>query len=227
MSDDININGSKVVSEDNSGTLGEVSQAPKEQRKLCEVCIEDNLISKVGIIRCERCHESFCIHFASSIDPQSCCFCLHDVSVTVDTIHKTTEHYNEETDTVTTKTRKAKSIKLGGMHWLFVQRKIRDLSDAELEVAIEYHHAIHDGMILERDQRRIEHFHRNAGKKFVPPTSVTSGTETTETVITKKTRTTKIKTPNAPEINATAVLQSLLKSGMSLEQIAKMIAGKK
>ena len=118
---------------------------------ICMVCREKNLTDQVVFNNCLKCNEVYCLHFASTIDPAYCTNCLHDVQITEEVITKTETHYNEQTDTLITRTRKAKRVTLGGMHWLFQARKISMMTDLELGLAIEYHGDIQRAMILERD----------------------------------------------------------------------------
>jgi hypothetical protein len=195
--------------------------------QVCLVCREQNLTSQVTFNNCKGCGSVYCIHYASTIDPAYCTECLHDVTVKEEVIIKIQESYNPETDKLTSRTRKAKKITLGGMHWLFQARRIESLTDLELELAIEYHRDILNQMLLERDERRIERFHRNRGKGLPIRFDQGSVAETTlsEETITKKTR---IK--QAVKADPMAVLQAAInmmkQSGMTPEMIARM-AGRK
>jgi hypothetical protein len=197
---------------------------------VCDDCFEKNLTENVHIQSCVVCESSYCRHHASVIDPIHCAECLNDVSVTVETIQKTQLRENQETKATYVYSRKARQIKIGGLHWLFAQRKIASLSDIELGLAIEYHRAIYDSLIFERERRRQEHFHRNAGIRTpLSPTSPlnNTGTIVTNTTTVKKSRTTSIKKPDAVKTNALSAIDVLLKSGMTLEQIKAIALGKK
>jgi len=150
--------------------------------------------------------------------------CLADVSLYKEVITKSYIHesYNEETDTVTTTEykRKARSIRLEGMDWLFAQRKIHTLTDESLELAIEYHREILSGMLAEREQRRAEYRHRYAGVKEVPSPSgsVDKSLQTNTTV--KRTRT--ISSTKAAA-TADSILQSMLAGGADISKIMEML----
>lgn len=191
---------------------------------VCDVCLESNLTEDIHVQECVSCGENYCRHHSSVVDGAYCSKCLHDVSVTIETIRKVELH--EASDGVITevKPRKARQIKIGGMHWLFIQRKIKDLTDVELELAIEYHHALYSSMIYEREKKRLEGFHRNAGKSFKVPTTATTATTTTEI---KKTRKIKSTTPQTAEVNAQQVFAKLIAQGFSPEMLMKMALGKK
>jgi hypothetical protein len=189
---------------------------------VCDVCLELNLTTKSSI-ECKRCGKAFCFHYASSIDPDYCVNCMSEVSVTKQIITKTYEHKNEETGQSTFYRRKAREIKIEGLDWLFAQRKIKDLSDVELDLMIEYHRNICSLITAESERRRNEKMHRYAGKHIVIPTPAT-------TVVTSNTTTTVKKSRTVSKAKATeqlaAVLQSLLAKGMSVDQIAKMMGSK-
>jgi hypothetical protein len=188
--------------------------------RVCKNCLELNLIEEVRIARCIKCNLIYCVHFASSIDPAHCIECLSDISVTKEVITKTYEHYNEETDVTTSSKRRARSIKIAGMDWLFAQRKIYTLSDNELELAIEYHRAILDMMLKEREERRSKYAHRFAGVQI--PKSALTGVSANEKVEVKRTR---VISSTKKEAGASALMKSLLDSGMSIDQIMKMLEG--
>lgn len=194
--------------------------------KVCDLCLERNLIDKSEgsfIQKCPTCDEGYCIHHASSVDPLYCVECLHDVQVTIETVRRTVISENASTGQVTTRSRKARQITLAGSHWLFNQRKIVDMTDLELTLAIEYHETFLHSLVYERDLRRIEKFHRNADKPFKVKTSNSTITSTI-----KKTKTIKAKTPDTAEANIGVFIEQLKASGMSLADIkAMMMSGAK
>jgi len=194
-------------------------QPPQEHHvssQVCDACLENNLITDVGIIECARCSAPYCIHFASKIDQRYCVACFSDFSLEKSVITKTYEHYNEVTDTVRKYARRAREIKIGGMDWLFAQRKIHSLTDAELDMGIEYHRNIQSLLMIEYEQRRNEKMHRYAGVKLAIPTPSTVTTKTT-TVKSTKTKSTKA------QAQLSSLLDSLLAKGMSVDQLASML----
>lgn len=146
--------------------------------------------------------------------------------MTDQTITKKTEHYNEETDKTYTKTSKARQIQFSGLDWLFYQRRINDLNDTELLLAIEYHRSIYNSMMYERDKRRADYAHRNAGKKIIFPTSSSANVTEVTTTKVKKTRTVKASKPDQTMANVAALLEVLVKQGKSKEEILALL-GKK
>lgn len=205
-------------------------QNPQEEKDnlfplVCDICKEKNLTTNLHFVTCLRCSQIYCVHFASSIDPSNCTQCCSDVTMTDQTIVKKTEHYNEDTDKVYTKTSKARQIQFSGLDWLFYQRRIRDLNDTELALALEYHRGIYNAMIFERDQRRAEYAHRNAGKKLSFPNTASAVTKTTTT--TKKTKTIKATATSSPMANIAALLQELIKQGKTKEEIMSILGGRK
>lgn len=220
------------MNEPEQSTTSEDSQPTETQIpiiQICSICREKNLTDSVEFNNCARCNQVYCLHYASSIDPAYCTECLHNVSVIEEIIVKKQEFYNEATDQVYTRTRKAKKITIGGMHWLFQARRIKSLTDLELGLSIEYHQDILTNLLYERDERKVQKFHRNAGKKvginFDKSGSVTEQIDSTVTV--KKTRT-KTATKVDPQAQLLVALQMLKNSGFSPEAIAKMaVSGKK
>jgi hypothetical protein len=191
---------------------------------VCDVCLELNLTHPKSIIECARCGKAFCYHYASSIDVQFCVNCMSDMIVEKSTITKTYEHRNDETGQLSFYRRRAREIKIGGLDWLFAQRKIPELSDTELDLTIEYHRNILGLMIAEQEKKRADKMHRYAGVRIhIPTNSTTDITHSTVTTV-KKTRT--ISKNKATEQLAT-ILKDLLAKGMTPEAIAKMVGGKK
>lgn len=194
---------------------------------VCDICLELNLTEDIHVQKCVVCEESYCTHHTSIVDPTHCAECLHDVSVTFETIRKTETHINQLTNQPYTRTRKARSIKLGGMHWLFAQRKIDEMNDQELALAIEYHRAYYDALIYEREKRRIDNFHRNAKRAYKINQPGSSSTTVTSTTVIKKSKIVTGNKPKTQEVNLGAALQLLLKQGFTMEQIKGMVTGGK
>lgn len=196
---------------------------------VCDICIEDNLTAQAGIQGCKRCGNPFCIHYASKIDPICYCVdCMSDLTLTKETITKTYVHEKWDPKTDTTYqtapyTRRARLIKVGGLDWLFAQRKILTLTDPELDMMIEYHRQLMTQIYAEADRRRTEKAHRYAGVKVVIPSASTQTTQTTTTTVTKKT--TKTISSNKAQAKIDALMASLLASGMSQEDIMKAFGG--
>ena len=182
--------------------------------KVCKGCLEANLVEDVRIARCGKCDKRYCSHFASNIDPAQCTECLSDVSMIKEVVVKTYEHYDEETDTTTSYRRKARSIRLEGMDWLFAQRKICTLSDDALELAIEYHREILQGMLAEREDRRNKKAHRYANVNFQVDTAKSTETKTTKKISSSK-----------AQANANGVLQAMQAAGLSITDILKLLEG--
>lgn len=194
------------------------------ENSVCVSCQEANLLTEIKIARCQDCNRLYCVHFASNIDPARCVECLSNVSMVKEVVTKSYEHYNEETDVVTVYKRRAKSIRLEGMDWLFAQRKIKDMSDDSLELSIEYHRQLlFNGLIAEREARRVKYAHRNAGLPLpaVSPQKDLATEATTTTKVTKSIKSTK------GTATAAGILASLTAQGLSVEQIMKMIQGVK
>jgi hypothetical protein len=117
---------------------------------ICDICRENNLTKKIKVSSCKECSRDYCIHFASSVDPSYCSDCLAEVSMEKSVIVRVTEHSVSGSKLKYQRRSSAVQIRFGGEDFLFYSRKIHTLSDLELELAIEYHHAIYSSMILER-----------------------------------------------------------------------------
>lgn len=196
----------------------EEEEVPHLTSLVCEVCNELNLTTKVERIEtCMKCGQIFCLHFCSAVDVSYCVNCMSDVWVTKQTVTKSYEHKNEETGAVTYYRRRATDIKIGGLSWLFAQRKIATLSDVELDLDIEYHRNIYSLLIAEAERRRNEKMHRYAGVKQV---RIPSGATVTTKTEVKKTRT--ISKNKAAE-QAAAILSSMKAKGINLDEILKAL----
>jgi len=188
---------------------------------VCDVCLELNLTHPAEVVTCLRCGLPFCLHFASKIDVQYCVNCLSDISVSKSIITKTYEHTNEETGVKTFYRRKAREIQIGGLDWLFAQRKISELTDTELDLTIEYHRNILSLMIGEQERKRAEKMHRYAGVKMhIPTPSDSTSVSNSTTTTVKKTRTIS---KNKAQEQIASILASMQAKGMSIEQIAQLL----
>jgi hypothetical protein len=185
---------------------------------VCDCCLELNLTHPTSVIRCARCGQAFCFHFASTIDAQYCVNCLSDIAVAKSVITKTYEHKNAEGQTVFYR-RRAREIQISGLDWLFAQRKIIELSDLELDLSIEYHRNILSLMCTEQEQRRTAKMHRYAGMK-IHLTPSTTGVNHTTTTTVKKTRTVS-KTKAQEQI--AALLKNMAAKGMTMDKIAALL----
>src|SRR5277367_4023300 len=65
---------------------------------VCDICLEKNLTEDIHVQTCVVCEEPYCLHHASIVDPTHCAECLHDVTVTFETIKKTETHLNHITN---------------------------------------------------------------------------------------------------------------------------------
>ena len=190
------------------------------ENKVCPSCLETNLLTEIKVARCAKCGLAYCTHLASNIDPSYCTSCLSDVTVLMETVTKTYEHYNEETDVVTTYKRRAKSVRLEGMDWLFAQRKISTMSDESLTLAIEYHRALLTGLLDEREARRVKYAHRYAGEPL--PKSVPHN-EDGSVITTTKVKTTKAIKSTKQSATAAGVVQSLMAKNMTPQQMIDLL----
>jgi len=197
-------------------------EVPHLSSLVCDVCLELNLTTK-SCIECLGCGKAFCYHFSSSVDTNYFVNCMSDVSVTKQVIYKTYEHTNEAGETKMYR-RKAREIKIGGLSWLFAQRKIIELSDVELDMMIEFHRSLCVLMLDESERRRNERMHRYANVKVHIPTPSTTSVTSDKTTTVKKTRT--VSKDKASEQLA-ALLSSMKAKGLNIDALAKMLTEKK
>lgn len=190
---------------------------------VCDSCLERNLTEPIHEQTCVNCGELYCIHHASVVDPVHCSQCVDDVQMEEHEIHKVSTHHTPAGQ-VSTRSRKARQITIGGLHWLFAQRKIPTLTDDQLSLAIQYHRALYESLNYERDKRRIESFHRNSGVKFSTGSTTTSNSTST---VTRKTRSIKNVKPEVAAENLAQIMQNLLKSGLSPADIKSLLLGAK
>jgi hypothetical protein len=214
--------------EDKDYDIGLEIQENPVRITVCPFCMNENLVKKTFLAECKSpdCTHVFCLHYASSLDPAYCLYCLKDVICTVQTGKATHHVLNEETGFMDILTKRFKSIKFEGLDWLFQQKKIESMSDEELAVAIEYHSAIRSGMIREKEERFLKRLHRNKGVQ-VTPSNITDilnvpSTHTTSTTTTvKKTRVHKVKSSEQIQKEALELLQRLANAGVDLTKFAK------
>lgn len=200
-------------------------ETPHLTSTVCDTCLELNLTHPAQIIRCERCEQAFCYHYASSIDARYCVNCMSDISVTKQVISKEYVHRDEHEHITSVYRRRAREVKIEGLSWLFAQRKIYELSDVELDMTIEYHRNILSLMIDEQERRRNAKMHRYAGVKVNIPTPSGTSVSSTTTTTVKKTRTVS---KNKAEEQLQALIGAMAKSkGLDANTIAAILKGVK
>jgi hypothetical protein len=90
------------------------------------------------------------------------------------------------------------------------------MSDDALELAIEYHRELLQGMLHEREDRKTKYLHRFAGAKGSGTVSI----GTSDGLVVKKTKT--ISSTKAAA-TATGMMEALLSNGMTAAQLLAMI----
>jgi hypothetical protein len=194
-------------------------QAPDPVSIVCLPCTEENLTDKIFLGRCVDCNRLYCSHRASVVDSNYCSDCLSDVTLTIEKIHVVETVVSPKSGNSYTKTQTGRRIVLGGAQWLFHQRRIKELTDDELELSIQYHFTTYIGLIKERDQRKAEHMRRNEKKLYkisepIVGKPVNSTTKTT----TKTTKTTK---PLGHAAKVQAMFAQMAAMGLSAEDLLK------
>lgn len=187
----------------------------------CQECMDANDAEET-VKLCEKCGVGFCSHFASEIDIKYCGNCMVDVNFSETIVVKEQVFHNEKGAETHRRRQIAKLLKLSGSDWLFANKQIGTLTDEELCVTIEYHRAIANAMMLERETRKVEYLQKLRGVKVAlrPRAEVDS---------TGAMKTAKIKRPKpAPTQNAVVeAIMTLLKAAgkePTPEIIAMMMA---
>jgi len=210
------------ISSPESTSKSQEEESPHLTSTVCDVCLELNLTQAQHIIKCERCEQAFCFHFASNIDARYCVNCMSDISVTKQVISKEYVHRDEHSNITSVYRRRAREVKIDGLSWLFAQRKVVELSDVELDMAIEYHRNIMILMIDEQERRRNARMHRYANKFYIPTPSTTTVSDTTHTTV-KKTRTVS-KNKQQEQLNA--LLGTMGAKGININKIMSILNSK-
>jgi hypothetical protein len=195
---------------------------PTEKQTVCDVCLQENLTGSIVTRKCSRCDYVYCTHFGSPLDALYCVYCLKDIELTEEILIRRSEHISEDTGQVYHRTQRARHIVLGGLDWLFINKKIETINDVELAMAIEYHQAIFNGLCYEREKRRVDHFHRNAGKQYTVRVSTTDTIDPLTEVTIKKVKKTKIVPKSGDETNLRALIDKMLKAGLKPADILAM-----
>ena len=118
-----------------------------------------------------------------------------------------------------------------GNDWLFASTLIAEMNDAEIEATIEYHKANVSLMLMERESRKLERYHKLAGVKLVNVQHESQEQrekreEKEAKAAERKNRVrVKDKTPSADD--AVAMITKLAKMGLTQEQILGLLGGKK
>lgn len=195
----------------------------EEQKEVntCEVCTTDNLLKAVGIKRCLKCNDLYCFHFCSTIDPDNYCVdCLNDLTLLKNEEVYKREDWDLESDRVKRIIRRARTFKIGGTDFLFAQRMNSQISDAELELKIEYFKEQVSHMIMEREERKIKKYTAEKAASIKIGTASLTTSVKTPTAVTAKTQMDK----NMAKLNA---VFSSLDPASAAKLISNLLKGKK
>lgn len=184
--------------------------------KLCYICLgnlqEYTPEPNIPIKRCIRCGKDFCLGHSSKFEPEACCNCVSQIEI-IDTVFEKTEtDWDAKKDRLVTHTQRCRQIQLQGEDWVWNQKRISSLSDADLKLVIQYHKAVVSMIETELTERQVKKFQTNA---VIPGQSGLSVTKTTQT---KTTRTVK---PKTPDLNALA--EAIKKLGLTPEQLKAIL----
>ena len=174
---------------------------------------------------CLKCHIVYCAHFASVTDNRFCENCISDFSLKETIVEKLVEHIRPDGTVTFSRKYQARCIHMQGNDWLFAATLIPEMTDAEIDATIEYHRNNVSLMLMERESRKLERYHKLAGVKITNTKheSQEAREKREEKEANKKTRTsTKEKAPTVDDM--VAMITKLAKAGLTQEQITAMFA---
>ncbi len=180
---------------------------------------------------CLKCKIVYCAHYASITDNRFCANCISDFSLKETIIEKQVEHIKPDGSVTFSRKYQARCLHLMGNDWLFASTLIAEMNDAEIEATIEYHKANVSLMLMERESRKLERYHKLAGVKLVNVQHESQEQrekreEKEAKAAERKNRVrVKDKTPSADD--AVAMITKLAKMGLTQEQILGLLGGKK
>jgi hypothetical protein len=152
-----------------------------------------------------------------------CAFCFNDMEVERKIVTKEYPVRDRATgEVVDVYRRKAVSTEIGGLDWLFQQRRISDMEPEELSVAVTYHRMSLQLILDEQEKKKAERLHRAAEKKAKSAVSITeSKTEIKKTSVKAPVPQTAAK----KQEKAQDIVAQMLAKGLSLEQLTKILGG--
>lgn len=195
---------------------------PKYGSEVIPVCLncDRNSLTK----SCAKCGVAFCKHFTSNIDIAFCANCVSDITIKESIIEKEVRREHSDGSYSFPRTYVARKLVLMNVDWLFINKAIEDSTDAEIEASIEYHKVHCDLMMQERSSRQLERSRKLASIKIVH-TSRKSQHELEQTANKSKKKQPKETITTAEDL--LKMLETLLKSGLSMEAIQALSGGKK
>lgn len=218
--------------------------------RVCEDCIRrtgyDAGCEAEHIHACKKCDRDYCAHNASKIDFQFCQYCFHDLILEDSIIRRIEETKSLSGKKIFTRIMRARHLVFKGQDWMFAQARVVDMTDAELSLTIEYHHAIFGEMINEREARKIKanraalnKMHKNAASMKIPSktpglytdgTPIEAGPSVVTTTTVKRTRTT-VPGGNQIQLLLAGMIATWKAQGLGEDDIkaklAAMVAGGK
>lgn len=103
----------------------------------CYLC--DN-IETVG--KCINCQKDFCLLDTNKLDSRYCAECMSDIVIEDTKYTKTSEEYDEVTDTTRHVEHSCRDIRFNGIDWMFAQQRLSGMTDTEAKIELEYHRAM-------------------------------------------------------------------------------------
>jgi hypothetical protein len=190
------------------------------------VCLACDSIER-GTNTCTKCKVQYCRHYASVTDVRYCSNCISDFTIKETIIEKVVERERPDGTISFSRKYQARRITLQGNDWLFAAHLIEEMSDAEIEATIEYHRANVGLMLQERESRKLERIRKLSSIKITKTQHETQNEREKREAkeAAKAGRKTKVREKNVGTDALLGALATLLKSGLTVEQIQAM--GKK
>src|SRR5271157_4032250 len=114
-----------------------LEEFPQQDSLHCYLCDNTELCEKP----CLKCNNFYCKICSSRLDPLYCDECLSDVVIEEKTYIKNTIDWDHLKDKLIEDRRHSKIITFRGIDWMFVSKRIADMSEEEVKTFIRYHQA--------------------------------------------------------------------------------------
>lgn len=189
--------------EDNIKDIVEEEQVPKSQ--LCYLCDRADIVGE-----CARCGKKYCALDTSKLDSRYCNECMSDIIIEDTTFTKTSQTYDDITDTIHTETRTCRDVTFNGIDWMFACKRLSEMSDVEAKIELEYHRAMVHFLESDLLQRSVKTYRLKVQADITDKQQKRAAKIENQTT----TRTRKV-VKTTPEFDAMKFAELLLKMGLT------------
>lgn len=204
--------------------MGPGEQHPELPKMECGILIgaegETKACGHEAFSKCTTCGSPKCGEHISNVDPSQCTSCCKDVEISVKIVSKHDTDFDFETDETVTRSYQARSIHLGGEHWLNNQAMIALMPDAKLKTGIEYYKQQVKMMEEELLHRKI-----HKSKAILAANPLARRRPSVTSVITEKRTTTRTKGTKKVK-SADDLMTMLAGSGIDAKKLLEMLQTK-